>query len=73
LMVSYTRARGEGLGVSIRGGLLSRLERMAILVVLLLINQLSIALWILAPLKNLTALQRIWLTWQAMQEDEQAE
>jgi CDP-diacylglycerol--glycerol-3-phosphate 3-phosphatidyltransferase len=73
LMVSYTRARGEGLGVSIRGGLLSRLERMAILVVLLLINQLSIALWILAPLTNLTALQRIWLTWQAMQEDEQAE
>jgi len=73
LMVSYTRARGEGLGVSIRGGLLSRLERMAILVVLLVLNQLSIALWILAPLTNLTALQRIWLTWQAMQEDEQAE
>jgi CDP-diacylglycerol--glycerol-3-phosphate 3-phosphatidyltransferase len=71
LMVSYTRARGEGLGVSIRGGLLSRLERMAILIILLLLNQLTIALWILAPLTNLTALQRIWLTWRAMQEDEQ--
>jgi len=73
LMVSYTRARGEGLGVSIRGGLLSRLERMAILIILLLLNQLTIALWILAPLTNLTALQRIWLTWRAMQEDEQTE
>jgi CDP-diacylglycerol--glycerol-3-phosphate 3-phosphatidyltransferase len=69
LMVSYTRARGEGLGISIRGGLLTRLERMAILVLFLLLNQLTIALWILAPLTNLTALQRIWLTWQAMRED----
>ena len=51
LMVSYTRARGEGLGVSIRGGLLSRLERMVILVLCLLLNQLTIALWILAPLR----------------------
>ena len=73
VMVSYTRARGEGLGVSIRGGILSRLERMAILIILLLLNQLTIALWILAPLTNLTALQRIWLTWRAMQEDEQTE
>lgn len=69
LMVSYTRARGEGLGVSIRGGLLSRLERMAILIIFLLLNQLTLALWILAPLTNLTALQRIWLTWRATQRD----
>ena len=69
LMVSYTRARGEGLGVSIKGGLLSRLERMVILIILLLVNQLTIALWILAPLTNLTALQRIWLTWREMGED----
>ena len=69
LMVSYTRARGEGLGVSIRGGLLSRLERMAILILLLLLKQLTLAVWILAVLTNLTALQRIWLTWQALRED----
>jgi CDP-diacylglycerol--glycerol-3-phosphate 3-phosphatidyltransferase len=69
LMVSYTRARGEGLGVSIKGGLLSRLERMVILIIFLLLNQLTIALWILAPLTNFTALQRIWLTWRALRED----
>jgi CDP-diacylglycerol--glycerol-3-phosphate 3-phosphatidyltransferase len=68
LMVSYTRARGEGLGVSIKGGLLSRLERMVILIIFLLLNQLTIALWILAPLTNLTALQRIWLTWREMRQ-----
>jgi len=74
LMVSYTRARGEGLGISIRGGLLSRLERMVILVIFLLLNQLTIALWILAPLTNFTAIQRIWLMWRATQEeDAQAE
>ena len=52
LMVSYTRARGEGLGVSIRGGLLSRLERMVIVMIGLILSQLTIALWILAPLTN---------------------
>jgi CDP-diacylglycerol--glycerol-3-phosphate 3-phosphatidyltransferase len=68
LMVSYTRARGEGLGVSIRGGFLTRFERMVILIIFLLLNQLTIALWILALLTNFTALQRIWLTWQATQD-----
>lgn len=71
LMVSYTRARGEGLGISIRGGLLSRLERMVIVMIGLILNQLTIALWILAPLTNFTAVQRIWLTWRALQEVDQ--
>jgi CDP-diacylglycerol--glycerol-3-phosphate 3-phosphatidyltransferase len=65
LMVSYTRARAEGIGVSIKGGLLTRFERIVVLIAGLLLNQLTIALWILAVLTNFTALQRIWLTWQA--------
>jgi CDP-diacylglycerol--glycerol-3-phosphate 3-phosphatidyltransferase len=65
LMVSYTRARAEGIGVSIKGGLLTRFERIVVLIAGLLSNQLTIALWILAVLTNFTALQRIWLTWQA--------
>jgi CDP-diacylglycerol--glycerol-3-phosphate 3-phosphatidyltransferase len=71
LMVSYTRARGEGLGISIRGGLLSRLERMVIVMIGLILSQLTIALWILAPLTNFTAVQRIWLTWRALQDEDQ--
>ena len=73
LMVSYTRARGEGIGVSIRGGFLTRFERMVILILGLILNQLSLALWILAPLTNFTALQRVWLTWRATQGDPRRE
>jgi CDP-diacylglycerol--glycerol-3-phosphate 3-phosphatidyltransferase len=71
LMVSYTRARAEGIGAAIRGGFLTRFERMALLVILLLLNQLTLALWILAPLTHFTALQRVWLTWRATQVDGQ--
>ena len=73
LMVSYTRARAEGLGVSVRGGLLTRFERVVILIVGLLLNQLTIALWILALLTNFTALQRVWLVWWATRESSRAE
>lgn len=69
LMVSYTRARGEGIGISIRGGLLTRFERVVILIIGLLLNQLTLVLWILAPLTNFTALQRVWLTWRATREN----
>lgn len=69
LMVSYTRARAEGLGVSIRGGFLTRFERFIVLIFGLILNQPTLALWILAPLTNFTALQRIWLTWRATRGD----
>jgi hypothetical protein len=59
------QARAEGIGLSIKGGLLTRFERIVVLIAGLLLNQLTIALWVLAVLTNFTALQRIWLTWQA--------
>jgi CDP-diacylglycerol--glycerol-3-phosphate 3-phosphatidyltransferase len=69
LMVSYTRARAEGIGISIRGGFLTRFERAVIMTAGLIFNQLTLALWILAPLTIFTALQRIWLTWRATRRD----
>ncbi len=69
LMVSYTRARAEGIGISVRGGFLTRFERAVIMTTAMIFNQLTLALWILAPLTNFTALQRIWLTWRAVQRD----
>ena len=54
-MLSYTGRRAEGLGVPLRGGLLARTERILLLVVGLLINQLVWALWLLAILSNITA------------------
>jgi CDP-diacylglycerol--glycerol-3-phosphate 3-phosphatidyltransferase len=66
LMVSYTRARAEGLNVQLTEGLLTRLERFLVLVLGLLLNQVTIALWILAILANVTAVQRIWLVWKRL-------
>ncbi|MBP2145603.1 CDP-diacylglycerol--glycerol-3-phosphate 3-phosphatidyltransferase [Methanofollis sp. W23] len=60
LMVSYTRARAEGLGVECRTGLFTRLERMLVLIVGLLTGLLVPALWVLAVFTNLTAVQRMW-------------
>lgn len=60
LMVSYTRARAEGLGLECKVGLFTRFERLAVLVVGLLLEQTFVALIILAIFSNLTALQRMW-------------
>ncbi len=64
ILVSYTRARGESAGYPVKGGLLTRVERYLILVPCLLINRPLIALWALAILTNITAIQRIWLVWR---------
>jgi CDP-diacylglycerol--glycerol-3-phosphate 3-phosphatidyltransferase len=63
LMVSYARARAEGIGIECKRGILTRFERVAVLVVGLILDQMLIALWILAVLSNFTALQRIYHVW----------
>lgn len=60
LMVSYTRARAEGLGLECKVGLFTRLERLAVLTLGLMLEQTLIALIILAVFSNLTVLQRVW-------------
>jgi CDP-diacylglycerol---glycerol-3-phosphate 3-phosphatidyltransferase len=65
LLVSYVRARAQSLGFTVDGGLLARPERVVITVIGLVIAPLLIwALWILAVLTNVTAVQRIWVVWQ---------
>jgi CDP-diacylglycerol--glycerol-3-phosphate 3-phosphatidyltransferase len=64
LMVSYARARAEGIGVPLKDGLFTRFERVFILVVGLVFNQLTAALWLLAIFSNLTAVQRMYLVWR---------
>ena len=68
LMVSYTKARAEGIGIPLKGGMLGRFERTVILIAALILNQMTYGLWILAVLSNFTALQRIWLVWQALRK-----
>ena len=64
LMVSYARARAEGIGVQLKEGLFTRFERVFLLVVGLLFNQLTIVLWLLAIFSNITAVQRMYLVWR---------
>jgi CDP-diacylglycerol---glycerol-3-phosphate 3-phosphatidyltransferase len=58
-MVSYTRARAEGLGVECKVGLFSRAGRFALLAVGLLLNLPVPTVWLLAILSSATAIQRI--------------
>ena len=60
IMVSYARARAEGLNISCKVGLFTRLERFIVLTITLLTKQLLIGLVVLAFLTNFTALQRMF-------------
>ena len=65
LMVSYCRARAEGLGLECKVGILQRPERLLILGIALILAPLLAdwillaAVWVLAAVTNFTALQRI--------------
>ncbi len=71
LMVSYARARAEGIGVECKEGMLTRFERIALLVTGLILTAIFgdtpilIVLGILAVFTNITAVQRIWLVYRA--------
>lgn len=69
MLVSYTRARAEGLGVSCKGGIFTRMERVAVLTAGLILGLPTATLWVLAIGANLTALQRILYVYQRAQKD----
>ena len=66
LMISYIRARSEGLQVSAMGGLLTRPERVIIVVLSLIIGFPNYGIWILAVGTPISALQRMFLSWRSM-------
>lgn len=59
LLVSYVRARAEGLGVDCKVGLLTRAERVVFLAVGLLGDFLAVAVVVLAVLTAVTVVQRM--------------
>lgn len=61
VLVSYVKARAESLDLYAKGGILTRVERYIVLAPALVLNQPLIALWILAILTNVTAIQRIYI------------
>ena len=76
VMVSYVRARAEGIGLELREGLFTRAERVILLAGALILAPLIHddivlgALWILAILTLFTAAQRVFAVWQKLRADE---
>jgi CDP-diacylglycerol--glycerol-3-phosphate 3-phosphatidyltransferase len=62
-MTSYARARAESLIPRCTVGLLERPERILILILGGLFNRMVGALWIIAVLSNVTAIQRVVYTY----------
>ncbi len=63
-LVSYVRARAEGLGWQCQVGLFTRAERVIVLAIGLLINQIFIALCILTVFVFITVVQRLVYLWK---------
>ncbi|RME01034.1 MAG: CDP-alcohol phosphatidyltransferase family protein [Calditrichaeota bacterium] len=66
IMVSYVRARAEGLGFECNVGLMQRPERIVYLGISALIHKylLVLAILLIAVLANYTALQRLYHVWK---------
>jgi len=64
LMVSYARARAEGLGLQCKVGLLTRAERIFLLVIGLVAGIMPWILWVLVVLTNVTVIQRMFHVWR---------
>jgi len=64
LMVSYAKARAEGLGLECKTGLLARPERVVVLAIGLLSGTVIWALALLAVLSHVTAVERVAHVWK---------
>ncbi|HZS77319.1 MAG TPA: CDP-alcohol phosphatidyltransferase family protein [Ktedonobacteraceae bacterium] len=71
LMVSYAKARAEGLGLECRTGLLARPERVVILAIGLLTGMTIWALLLLAVFSNVTSIERIVYVWRVTKQSAQ--
>jgi CDP-diacylglycerol--glycerol-3-phosphate 3-phosphatidyltransferase len=66
LCVSYVRARAEVEGVALYDGLFTRVVRIILLTVGLVVGGLTVILWVLAVMTNFTALHRLFVVWQRL-------
>ena len=69
MLVSYVRAHALARGLDLREGLFTRPERVLLLGGGLIIDQVRIALWILAVLANATAVQRLYIAWDRFRRE----
>jgi len=65
-LISYARARAEGLGESCHTGIMERPERIILLIVATLTGWLVPVLWIMLILTHVTVIQRVYYVWRRM-------
>lgn len=65
LLVSYARARGEGLGIQNHAGIMERPERLILLILGTLTGWLVPILWLMFVLTHVTVVQRSYAVWKA--------
>jgi CDP-diacylglycerol--glycerol-3-phosphate 3-phosphatidyltransferase len=68
VLVSYTRARAESLGIETKVGILTRVERMVVIGPSILFKVPLIGVIVVGILANISALQRIFHVHQQMEE-----
>ncbi len=67
-LISYSRARAEGLGESCNYGLMERPERIVLISIGAISGYIIPVLWILVILTHVTVVQRIYFVWRTMYE-----
>lgn len=65
LLVSYARARGEGLGIDSQAGLMERPERILLLIIGALTGWVTPVLYVMFILTHFTVIQRAYVVWRA--------
>lgn len=68
IMVSYTRARAEGIGIDCKVGILTRFERVTLLILSLIFDFVFVFLVFTTFFSHFTAFQRIWYVYKQTQK-----
>ena len=63
-LISYARARAEGLGESCRAGIMERGERLILLIFATLTGWLLPVMWVMALLTHVTVFKRVYYVWK---------
>jgi len=67
-LISYARARAEGLGQDCHTGIMERPERIILLIFATLTGWIVPVLWVMLVLTHVTVIQRVYHVWKAMKK-----
>jgi phosphatidylglycerophosphate synthase len=67
-LISYARARAEGLGQDCNTGIMERPERIILLIFATLTGWIIPVLWVMLVLTHVTVIQRVYHVWKAVKK-----